>query len=309
MPRRRFSPRSGAELNDARARGVGRGAAACALWLGRDQPRAAPARASVTFHLAENKRSPETPFAFMATYTHRLSAQEKPVAPAARARACRNTPATKNQGGAAFAARTRCGQAAESSAVDARAARVAAASFSRRHGHRPQAHAFLREVPVLEESGIVAASRTGGKSGRGPRPKVSVQRGRKPRRRSRRRCHAERFPCADHARRRTADRRRMANADAGAGRARFLAWPVGRGGSREARRRARSLEKRRKRARRAKAFRFSRRCGCWPAFGSARAADENAGAEDGGLERSRAPAAGCGKRWSSLRAAGRRGGI
>ena len=33
----------------------------------------------VTFHLAENKRSPETPFAFMATFTHRLSAQEKPV--------------------------------------------------------------------------------------------------------------------------------------------------------------------------------------------------------------------------------------
>ena len=40
----------------------------------------------VTFHLAENKRSPETPFAFMATYTHRLSAQEKPVhLPLARA--------------------------------------------------------------------------------------------------------------------------------------------------------------------------------------------------------------------------------
>ncbi|MCL4506218.1 MAG: hypothetical protein M1434_07170 [Chloroflexi bacterium] len=40
----------------------------------------------VTFHLAENRRTPETPFAFMATYTHRLSAQEKPVhLPLARA--------------------------------------------------------------------------------------------------------------------------------------------------------------------------------------------------------------------------------
>ena len=29
----------------------------------------------VTFHLAENKRDPEQPFAFMATYTHKLSAQ------------------------------------------------------------------------------------------------------------------------------------------------------------------------------------------------------------------------------------------
>ena len=40
----------------------------------------------VTFHLAENKRTPETPFAFLATYTHRLSAGEKPVhLPLARA--------------------------------------------------------------------------------------------------------------------------------------------------------------------------------------------------------------------------------
>ena len=33
----------------------------------------------VTLHLAENKRSADAPFAFMATYTHRLSAQDKPV--------------------------------------------------------------------------------------------------------------------------------------------------------------------------------------------------------------------------------------
>ena len=32
----------------------------------------------VTFHLAENKRDPERPFAFLATYTHRLSEQAKP---------------------------------------------------------------------------------------------------------------------------------------------------------------------------------------------------------------------------------------
>ncbi len=31
----------------------------------------------VTFHLAENKRDPERPFAFLATYTHRLSEQGK----------------------------------------------------------------------------------------------------------------------------------------------------------------------------------------------------------------------------------------
>ena len=32
----------------------------------------------VTFHLAENKRDPNRPFAFLATYTHRLSEQGKP---------------------------------------------------------------------------------------------------------------------------------------------------------------------------------------------------------------------------------------
>ena len=32
----------------------------------------------VTFHLAENKRNPEHPFAFLATYTRRLSAQGRP---------------------------------------------------------------------------------------------------------------------------------------------------------------------------------------------------------------------------------------
>ena len=31
----------------------------------------------VTFHLAENKRDPERPFAFLATYTHRLSGQAR----------------------------------------------------------------------------------------------------------------------------------------------------------------------------------------------------------------------------------------
>ena len=54
-------------------------------WLAQINP-ALHLLGKVTFHLAENKRSAETPFAFMATYTHRLSAQEKPVhLPLARA--------------------------------------------------------------------------------------------------------------------------------------------------------------------------------------------------------------------------------
>ena len=31
----------------------------------------------MTFHLAENKRDPQHPFAFMATYAHRLSVQTR----------------------------------------------------------------------------------------------------------------------------------------------------------------------------------------------------------------------------------------
>ena len=54
-------------------------------WLARINP-ALNLLGKVTFHLAENKRSPEVPFAFMATYTHRLTAGERPVhLPLARA--------------------------------------------------------------------------------------------------------------------------------------------------------------------------------------------------------------------------------
>ncbi|MEI9896488.1 MAG: hypothetical protein WDN28_22175 [Chthoniobacter sp.] len=62
----------------ALARREARAAGGLRAWLGGINP-ALHLLGKVTFHLAENKRSPETPFAFMATYTHRLSAQEKPV--------------------------------------------------------------------------------------------------------------------------------------------------------------------------------------------------------------------------------------
>jgi non-specific serine/threonine protein kinase len=49
----------------------------------------------VTFHLAENKRDPARPFAFLATYTHRMSAQAKlqhlPLAEALKQYAGRKT--------------------------------------------------------------------------------------------------------------------------------------------------------------------------------------------------------------------------
>ena len=61
------------------------GASGLRAWLTQINP-SLHALGKVTFHLAENKRTPDTPFAFMATYTHRLSAQDKPVhLPLARA--------------------------------------------------------------------------------------------------------------------------------------------------------------------------------------------------------------------------------
>lgn len=63
---------------DTHARRTARTAGGLKPWLQGIRP-ALHLLGKVTFHLAENKRSPTTPFAFMATYTHRLSAQDKPV--------------------------------------------------------------------------------------------------------------------------------------------------------------------------------------------------------------------------------------
>src|SRR5207244_101869 len=70
---------------DALSRAEAQAAGGLRKWLGGINP-SLHLLGRVTFHLAENKRSPQTPFAFMATFTHRLSAQEKPVhVPLARA--------------------------------------------------------------------------------------------------------------------------------------------------------------------------------------------------------------------------------
>ena len=45
----------------------------------------------VHFHVAENRKDPDAPFAFLATYTTRLSAQAKAQTSAARARLCAST--------------------------------------------------------------------------------------------------------------------------------------------------------------------------------------------------------------------------
>ena len=140
-------------------------------WLGGINP-ALHLLGKVTFHLAENKRSPETPFAFMATYTHRLSAQEKAVH-LPLGRALQEYVGAKNQA-ALRSLLEPVRRAAESSAWT-RELLESRSVFQAQAWTPPQAYAFLREVPVLEASGIITRIPNWWKGGRGTRPQVSVR--------------------------------------------------------------------------------------------------------------------------------------
>ncbi len=156
---------------DTLARAEAQAAGGLKPWLGRIHP-ALPLLGKVTFHLAENKRAPETPFAFMATYTHRLSAQEKPVH-LPLGRALQEYAGAKNQA-ALRSLLEPVQQAAERSAwtrelLDSR--RI----FQPQAWTPAHAYAFLREVPALEASGIITRIPNWWKNGRGTRPQVSVR--------------------------------------------------------------------------------------------------------------------------------------
>jgi non-specific serine/threonine protein kinase len=156
---------------DALARAEAKAAGGLKPWLGRIRP-ALHLLGKVTFHLAENKRSPDTPFAFMATYTHRLTAQEKPVH-LPLGRALQEYAGAKNQA-ALRSLLEPVRQAAERSAwtrelLDSR--RI----FQPQAWTPAHAYAFLREVPALESSGIITRIPNWWKNGRGTRPQVSVR--------------------------------------------------------------------------------------------------------------------------------------
>ncbi len=126
----------------------------------------------VTFHLAENKRAPATPFAFMATYTHRLSAQDKPVH-LPLARALEQYAGANNQ--TALRALLEPVQLAAAHSVWTRALLDSHHIFAPQAWTPAQAHVFLREVPVLEQSGIITRIPDWWRNGRGTRPQVSVR--------------------------------------------------------------------------------------------------------------------------------------
>jgi non-specific serine/threonine protein kinase len=156
---------------DNEAREQARAAGGLRVWLAQINP-ALHLLGKVTFHLAENKRSPETPFAFMATYTHRLSAQEKPVH-LPLARALQDYAGAKNQ--AALRSLLEPVQQAAGRSAWVREQLDSRRIFQPQAWTPAQAYTFLREVPALEASGIVTRIPNWWKNGRGRRPQVSVR--------------------------------------------------------------------------------------------------------------------------------------
>jgi len=140
-------------------------------WLGEINP-ALHLLGRVTFHLAENKRAPETPFAFMATYTHRLSAQEKPVH-LPLGRALQEYAGAKNQ--AALRSLLEPVQQAAGQSPWMREQLESRRIFQPQAWTPADAYAFLREVPLLEASGVITRIPNWWKNGRGARPQVRVR--------------------------------------------------------------------------------------------------------------------------------------
>jgi non-specific serine/threonine protein kinase len=131
----------------------------------------------VTFHLAENKRDPAWPFAFLATYTHRMSEQAKPqYLPLGRA----------------LQEYAQEGQRAALVALLAPVERAAARSdfvrelvdtqkvFAPQRWTPREAHRFLREVAALEDSGVLVRLPDWWRAGNPARPAVAVTVGGRP---------------------------------------------------------------------------------------------------------------------------------
>ena len=131
----------------------------------------------VTFHLAENRKNAEFPFAFMASYATRLSGEARvqhlPLGRAIEEYAgANNRPALVNL-----------------LAPVERAATMSPLMRELVDSHRvlkPQpwraadAYRFLRDVPVFEEAGVLVRLPDWWKNGRPPRPQVSVSIGSQP---------------------------------------------------------------------------------------------------------------------------------
>jgi len=126
----------------------------------------------VTFHLAENKRDPDRPFAFLATYVHRLSEQGKPQH-LPLSKALQEYAGTEKKAELANLLEP-VRRAGEKSAF-VRELLESRRIFQPLAWPPGTAYRLLKDIPLLEESGILVRLPDWWKSGRPTRPQVKVK--------------------------------------------------------------------------------------------------------------------------------------
>ncbi len=126
----------------------------------------------VTFHLAENKRDPDAPFAFLATYAHRLSAKSQ-VQHLPLGEALRQYAAERDQ--------TKLAELLAPVREAANRSKMVGQLLSSRAIFKPQAwpvsqaYRFLSDVAVMEEAGLSVRVPDWWKSRKVTRPQVQVR--------------------------------------------------------------------------------------------------------------------------------------
>jgi superfamily II DNA or RNA helicase len=125
----------------------------------------------VCFHLAENKRDPEYPFAFIATYVHKVSKQAKPQHLPLN-RALKDYAGAKNRQ-KLLSLLAPLSRAAERSGFIREL--IDAGDIYHPLSWTPkEAHRFLCEIALYEQAGLVVRMPDWWNASRRPRPKVSV---------------------------------------------------------------------------------------------------------------------------------------
>jgi len=125
----------------------------------------------VTFHLAENKRDPDRPFAFLATYIHRISEQAKPqYLPLGHA--LQEHAGARNRDALLTLLAPVQRAAAKSSLV--RELVESKRVYQPQAWTPKEAHRFLRDIPTFEDAGLLVRLPDWWRPGRPTRPSVSV---------------------------------------------------------------------------------------------------------------------------------------
>jgi non-specific serine/threonine protein kinase len=131
----------------------------------------------VTFHLAENKREPARPFAFLATFAHRLSGQAR-LQHLPLAEALKQYAAARDRGKLETLLEPVRRAAQQSGLV--RELLDQKSLFAPQAWTIRQAYRFLTELPMMEEAGVVVRVPDWWSARRPPRPQVQVRIGKRP---------------------------------------------------------------------------------------------------------------------------------